>query len=403
MWNGTGTGLRSASLAAAVGALFLGMGFSAAGRAQAPTSATPAPASVPPVETGYSYPLFDGKTLQGWTVTGCKAEVVDGAIALLEGDGFVRTERRFKDFVLELDWKPRRTEKFDSGLYIRSEAPPEGKPWPNRWQINLKEKDSGDLLGKSKLPGAATAAKGGEWNHIKVIAVGKSIRVEVNGVATASTDDFETPEGYIGFQAEVPGGGQYDFKNIQITEVGAKSLFNGKDLTGWAPASAGGECWSVDDGAIHCSGKKGSWLRSDEKHGDFSLRLQYRIQPNGNSGIYVHVPADGNHHGKDAGFEVQILDDHAEKFKNLRPDQFAGSIYGVKGTSQHVGRPAGEWNELELIVRGKGCRVIHNGVEVLTASEADTPLLAERLAEGFLGFQNHGGKVWYRYIRIEKL
>src|SRR6476620_4914804 len=77
---------------------------------------------------GYRKSLFNGYDLTGWIVTGCKAAAEDGNLAILDGDGFVRSEHRYSDFVLELDWKARRKENWDSGIYFRAELPPEGKP-----------------------------------------------------------------------------------------------------------------------------------------------------------------------------------------------------------------------------------------------------------------------------------
>jgi len=70
-------------------------------RVQAPAAAPPSvPASASaPVD------LFDGKTLAGWKVIGCEAEVEDGVILLKAGNGVVRTERTYRDYVLEYEWK----------------------------------------------------------------------------------------------------------------------------------------------------------------------------------------------------------------------------------------------------------------------------------------------------------
>src|SRR5687768_2622787 len=78
--------------------------------------------------------LWNGKDLDGWVVTGCQAGVEDGLLVLQGGDGLVRTEHRYRDFVLELKWRPRKADAFDSGIFFRCELPPEGKPWPPRFQ-----------------------------------------------------------------------------------------------------------------------------------------------------------------------------------------------------------------------------------------------------------------------------
>lgn len=360
-----------------------------------------APPADKKVDQGYSVRLFDGETLDGWHVTGCDAVVEDGAMLLKDGDGFIRANHRYGDFVLELEWKALRAEQYDSGIYIRSELPAAGKNWPQRYQVNLLQGKEGALLG-AKETGPAGLVKPGEWNRFKLTVVGSGAALEINGKPAWKVDDaLDAPSGYIGIQSEVPGGGQFLFRNIKVTELGYKSLFNGRDFTGWE--GAGGEasaCWAVEDGVLVGLEKKGPWLRSLEKFGDFDLRLQYKVQEGGNSGVYVRVPQSGNHHGKDAGVEIQLLDDYAERYAKLKPYQYTGSVYAVAPSTRHVGRPAGQWNDLEIQAQGHAYRVTHNGVVIVEADAERFPQLEERLLEGYLGFQNHGGGVWLRAIRL---
>jgi hypothetical protein len=352
---------------------------------------------------GCTVSLFDGETLNGWHVTGCDTVVQDGAILLKGGDGFIRTNHRYADFVLQLEWKALRDEKYDSGIYIRSELPPEGQNWPKRYQVNLLQGKEGALLG-AKQTGPMGLIKAGQWNRFKLTVVGKSASLEINGKPAWKVEDaLEAPSGYIGIQSEVPGGGQFQFRNLQVTELGYKSLFNGKDLTGWEGAGGdAAQCWTVQDGAIVGLEQKGPWLRSLKQYGDFDLRLQYKVKPGGNSGVYVRVPENGNHHGKDAGVEIQLLDDYAERYAKLKPYQYTGSVYAVAPSTQHVGRPAGQWNDLEIEAKGHSYRVTHNGVVIVEADLETFPQLEERLLKGYLGFQNHGGGVWLRNIRLRE-
>jgi hypothetical protein len=187
-------------------------------------------------------------------------------------------------------------------------------------------------------------------------------------------------------------------------EPGFRSLFNGKDLTGWEGSGKDVEkSWVVIDGTLRCTGKSGPWLRSKEEFGDFELRLEYRVTKEGNSGIYIRVPQSGSHHGKDAGVEVQILDDHSPKFQKLRPDQFAGSMYSVLAGSARVAKPTGEWNTLTIRCEGTKYQVIHNGTKIIDTDPTATPELGKRRVSGFLGIQNHNKEVWYRNIRIQPL
>jgi hypothetical protein len=355
---------------------------------------------LPAEESGVRYSLFNGNNLHSWVITGCEAGIEDGVLVTQKGDGFVRTEHPYRDFVLELDWKPRRTEKYDSGIYMRAPLPAEGKPWPVKHQINLKQGDEANLIGFPKAR-SQRLVKPGDWNHMKLTVIGDKATMELNGKPAWETVGLEPREGYVGIQVEEPGGGQFEFKNIWITELGAKPLFNGSDLAGWEGAGQDAAlCWKVEDGLLTCTGKKGPWLRSLEQYGDFNLRLEYRLKPGGNSGVYVRVPKDGNHHGDGAGVEIQVLDDKDKRYEKLKDYQYTGSVYAVAPATKHVGRPAGEWNSLEIETKGSSYRVIHNGIEIVHATEADFPALAGRLKSGFLGLQNHSEEVWYRNVRI---
>lgn len=349
---------------------------------------------------GVTYPLFNGQNLQGWKALGSEVAVEDGKLVITGGDGFLRSESRYRDFVLELDYKPRKTEKYDSGIYLRAEEPEAGKPFPKQYQVNLKQGDELNLIRYPK--GRSTGlVKPGEWNHVKLTVIGGQAACEINGKQAWATDGIEAEEGYVGLQVEVPLGGQFEFKNIQITEVGYQSLFNTTDLTGWEGAGQeASACWQVEDGLLMCTGKKGPWLRSKEQYGDFNLRLEYKIKAAGNSGVYVRVPENGNHHGKDAGVEIQILDDFSPKYKGLKDYQFTGSVYAVAPAKEHVGREVGQWNSLEIDCQGTRYRIVHNGVQIVDADVESFPALKERLTRGFLGLQNHSEEVWYRNLRI---
>lgn len=165
-------------------------------------------------------PLFDGKTLDGWKVVRCQAEVQDGAILIKGGNGVVRPDREFKNYVLELDWKALKEKNWDSGIYIRCPDPdPNGKrPWPQKYQVNLRQGDEGNM---AELPAARSKGlcKDREWNHFKLTVKGTACELEINGKPAWKADGLEVPSGFISLQAEVPGGGQFLFKNITIVEL----------------------------------------------------------------------------------------------------------------------------------------------------------------------------------------
>lgn len=163
--------------------------------------------------------LFDGKSLDGWTVLKCEAAADDGDLLIVAGNGLVQSEAQYGDFILEFDWKPLREQKWDSGIYFRYTSVPEGRPWPERYQANLLQGQEGNV---NSLPEARSTGliKPREWNHFKLTVVGTAAALEINGTPAWQADGLAGPEkGFIAFQAEVPGGGQHRFRNIYLTEL----------------------------------------------------------------------------------------------------------------------------------------------------------------------------------------
>jgi len=172
--------------------------------------------SEPPVERTA---LFDGKTLDGWTVLDCEAAVDDGNILIVAGNGLVQTEEKYGDFILEFDYKALRDDKWDSGVYFRYDSVPEIRAWPECYQVNLQQGREGNI---GDLEGAESEGltKDGQWNQFKLTVRGTKVSLEINGKPAWQADGLEGPEeGFIALQAEVPGGGQYRFRNIYLTEL----------------------------------------------------------------------------------------------------------------------------------------------------------------------------------------
>ena len=112
------------------------------------------------------------------------------------------------------------------------------------------------------------------------------------------------------------------------------------------------------------------------------------------------MPEDGNHHGDGAGIEIQVLDDKAGRYREIKPYQYTGSLYAIAPATSHVGKDSGEWNSLEINCRGTTYHVIHNGTTIIATNDTAFPELKGRLTKGFLGLQNHNEEVWFRNLRI---
>ncbi len=164
--------------------------------------------------------MFNGKDLNGWTVSGCEAMVENGSLLLKEGNGLVYLKGPYRDFTFEFKWKARNPEMWDSGVYFRCDAPPESekRPWPERYQVNLRKGMEGNV---SDLPGAKSEGlvRPGQWNEMKLTCIGRTARLEINGKPAWEAEGLEQAEGVIALQAETPGGGQFEFKDIYVTKL----------------------------------------------------------------------------------------------------------------------------------------------------------------------------------------
>jgi hypothetical protein len=110
--------------------------------------------------------------------------------------------------------------------------------------------------------------------------------------------------------------------------------------------------------------------------------------------------------------EIQILDNTADKYANLKEYQYHGSVYGVIPAKRGYLKPVGEWNSQEVIVVDDYIRVILNGEEILRGNLKEARKggtldgkkhkgLKNR--KGHIGFLGHGDLVRFRSIRIKEL
>jgi hypothetical protein len=192
-----------------------------------------------------------------------------------------------------------------------------------------------------------------------------------------------------------------------IEEEGFVALFDGKTLTGWTYFGGKPEAWQVADGDLVCLGKGGGWLGTEKSFADFVLRLEFRMTPGSNSGIYLRAPADTSHISR-TGMEIQLLDDTHPDFKDVKPWQLTGAIYHVAAPEPGHLKPTGEWNAIEIsaigpqvVVRLNGARVVDDRLDSHPDLAAEHPGLMRK--EGRIGLQNHNGKVEFRKIEVKTL
>ena len=185
---------------------------------------------------------------------------------------------------------------------------------------------------------------------------------------------------------------------------GFVSLFNGKDLTGWKVNEGGKQSvWGATDGILFVQGHGGGWLLTEKEYGDFEIRLEYKMPEHGNSGVGLHAM-----HGDPAyvGMEIQLIDDGT--WKGLQEWQHTGAIYNVVPPSSLPGKPAGMWNKIRIVAKGRHVTVELNDVKIVDANLDDHKDQFDKhpglkREKGHLGLQSHDGRVEFRNLFVKEL
>lgn len=173
-------------------------------------------------------PLFDGKTLDGWTTApGGSWEVKDGVIVgtspkTERRHGMLLSDKTYGDFVLRLKFK---SLEGNSGLYFRAERV-NSPVTVHGFQAEIAP--SGPVGGLYETGGRAWVVKPdadlikgcfkpGDWNEMTITAKGKDVTVQLNGTTTAELkNDPGRLEGYFGLQLHGGNEMHVEFKDIEI-------------------------------------------------------------------------------------------------------------------------------------------------------------------------------------------
>jgi eukaryotic-like serine/threonine-protein kinase len=192
----------------------------------------------------------------------------------------------------------------------------------------------------------------------------------------------------------------------EVKALPFRPLWNGRDLEGWVKVLDSD--WVVEDGILlsrqdPAGRREGeSWLITEKDHGDFALRVEFRVTPGGNSGVFLRDPipraerlqaSDGGQAPWDAGFEAQI---NAED-----PNYPTGSIWEIAKAPQGLHAP-GSWTEMLILVRGDRVKTWVGGKPAVDARQ-------ERSTRGAIGLQRHGTPAYrdkvieFRRVEIAEL
>jgi hypothetical protein len=180
------------------------------------------------------------------------------------------------------------------------------------------------------------------------------------------------------------------------------SLFNGKDLAGWQGTVA---AYEVKEGVLKSVGGRGT-LYTVPEFDDFVVQLEFRLNPGANSGLVLRYPGVGEP-AFDAMCEIQMID---PGMPISDPRQRLGSAYGLAAAQEAQLKPAGEWNEQTVAVRGSSIQVKLNGSVILDADLApisefafNRPHPGKDRRKGHVGFTTTSGVAEFRNIRIKRL
>jgi hypothetical protein len=191
----------------------------------------------------------------------------------------------------------------------------------------------------------------------------------------------------------------------------AKALFDGKSLDAWTNKAAGG--WTIDaDGAM--AWQKGcGYIWTKEQFGNFVLDLDFKVSPKANSGIFIRTAKTGD--PVQTGIEVQILDSVGRE-KPGKND--CCSIYDCLAPTKNAEKPVGEWNHVTITCNENKIEIVLNGEKIIDMdldkwTEAGMnpdggknkfkTAYKDMPRKGFIGFQDHGGAVWFKNITVKEL
>lgn len=373
------------------------------------------------------------KLIDDWTADAKKHWKVENGELVNDGNGaYLATDKEYGDIELLIDYKT--VALADSGIYLR--ATPQVQIWDytkegGKWNLGA-DKGSGGLWNNSpgapgKDPLVLADKPFGQWNKFRIQQVGERVTVWLNGqlvVNHARLENFWNHELPLIKKAPIQlqtHGGEIRWRNVFIREIpateanailrehdaaGFTDVFNGKDFSGWAGPV---DQYQVKDGAIVCQPNKGGTIFTKDQYSDFAARLEFQLPPGGNNGLAIRYPGQG-----DSAYvgmcEIQILDDDDAQYAKLDPRQYCGSVYGIVAVQRGYLRPVGQWNFMEVTVRGPTIRVEFNGTRVLdadvskvTSYMANSPHPGKNRTAGHFGFCGHNDPVAFRKVQIKRL
>ncbi len=355
---------------------------------------------------------------------------MENGILVFTGEGEnLCTTRSYGDFEMIVDWKI--TPRGDAGIYLR------GSPQVQIWDTSRR--DAGAQVGSGGLYNNGVHERNplkvadnavGDWNTFRIIMQGERVTVYLNGVLVvdhvimenywdrsipifpAEQIELQAHGTWVGYRdifiREIPRPEPYRVSEEEKTE-GFVELFDGLSMFNWTGNT---KDYVVENGCIAIYPKYGGKgnLYTKAEYSDFIFRFEFQLTPGANNGIGIRTPMEGD--AAYAGMEIQVLDNTAEIYRNLKEYQYHGSVYGVIPAKREYLKPVGEWNSEEILAQGSHIRVTLNGIIIVdgdiaeagkngTLDHREHPGLLN--TTGHIGFLGHGSEVKFRNLRIKDL
>jgi Domain of Unknown Function (DUF1080). len=198
-------------------------------------------------------------------------------------------------------------------------------------------------------------------------------------------------------------------------------LFDGKTMNGWRTyQNKPSDSWVVNNGTLYCKGSatnksdKRADLITNDQFENFDLSLDWKISPQGNSGI-IYMVTEQYPASYLSGPEYQIIDDNnfPEKLENW---QKTAANYAMNPAPAAVPNPVGEWNHTRIVVNNGHVEHWLNGKKVveyelwtdewkknkMAGKWKDAPGYGQS-KRGHIALQDHGSEAWFKNIRIRQL
>lgn len=179
-------------------------------------------------------------------------------------------------------------------------------------------------------------------------------------------------------------------------------LLSGEDYQSHWVTMGKPDGWSYQEGVIRSEGgKDGQWMRSVKAYSDFVLRLEYRVSPGGNSGVFIRCKEDGN--PWETGHECQI--------SNEQPPRDAlhctGTLYGNVAADPRPDESPDVWHTYEIFCHKKRIQIQVDGRITVDANMDQIDAIRNKPMQGFIGLQDsHTGEgfwIEYRNVRIRDI